>query len=64
MSVRLVYKAVLNGQFYMNNRYLRKGCNIVYRTGGRCKQLVMYSSSYVSRDKNEHGVWLTRGSLF
>ena len=30
----------------MNNRYLSKGCNIVYRRGGPCKQLAMYSSSY------------------
>ena len=46
MHVHLVYEAVLNGRFYMNNRYLSKGCNIVYHIGGPCKQLAMYSSSY------------------
>ena len=46
MRVRLVYEAVLNAKYYISNRYLSRGCNIVYRHGGPCKQIVMYSSSY------------------
>ena len=46
LEMEIVNEAVLNGRFYMNNRYLSKGCNIVYSRGGPCKQLAMYSSSY------------------
>ena len=46
MRVRLVYEAVLNVKDYISNRYLSRGCNIVYRRGGPCKQIAMYSSSY------------------
>ena len=46
MRVRLVYEAVLNGKYYLSNRYLCRGCNIIYRGAGPCKQLAMYSSSY------------------
>ena len=44
--VRLLYEAILNGKHYLNNRYLSKGCNIVYRRGGPVKQIAMYSESY------------------
>ena len=44
--VRLVYEAVLNGKHYLNNRYLSRGSNIVYRRGGPCKQIAMYSPHY------------------
>ena len=44
--VRLLYEAILNGKQYVNNRYLSKGCNIVYRRGGPAKQIAMYSESY------------------
>ena len=46
MQVRLVYEAVLNGKYYLSNRYLSKGCNIIYHRAGPCKQLAMYSYSY------------------
>ena len=44
--VRLLYEAILNAKQYVNNRYLSKGCNIVYRRGGPVKQIAMYSESY------------------
>ena len=44
--VRLLYEAILNGKQYVNNRYLSKGCNILYRRGGPAKQIAMYSESY------------------
>ena len=46
MRVRLIYEAVLNMHYYISNRYLSRGCNIVYRRGGPSKQLAMYASSY------------------
>ena len=44
--VRLEYEALLNGNHYLSNLYLSKGSNIVYRTGGPCKQIAMYSQAY------------------
>ena len=44
--VRLLYEAILNGKQYVNNRYLNKGCNVMYRRGGPVKQIAMYSESY------------------
>ena len=44
--VRLEYEALLNGKHYLSNRYLSRGCNIVYRKGGPCKQIAMYSETY------------------
>ena len=44
--VRLLYEAILNAKHYLSNRYLSKGCNIVYRKGGPVKQIAMYSESY------------------
>ena len=46
MRVRLVYEAVLNAKYYISNRYLSRGCNIIYRRGGPCKQMAMYSTFY------------------
>ena len=46
MRVRLVYEAVLNAKYYISNKYLSRGCNIVYRRGGPCKQIAMYSACY------------------
>ena len=46
MRVRLVYEAVLNARYYINNKYLSRGCNIVYQRGGPCKQIAMYASAY------------------
>ena len=46
LRVRLVYEAVLNAKNYLNNRYLSRGCNIVYRNAGPCKQIAMYSNFY------------------
>ena len=45
--VRLQYEALLNAKHYINNRYLSRGSNIVYRRGGPCKQIAMYSDHYV-----------------
>ena len=50
MRVRLIYEAVLNMKYYLSNRHLSRGCNIVYRRGGPCKQLAMYSSSYSAQE--------------
>ena len=36
--------------YYLSNRHLSRGCNIVYRWGGPCKQLAMYSSSYRAQE--------------
>ena len=44
--VRLLYEAILNAKHYLSNRYLSRGCNIVYRQGGPVKQIAMYASSY------------------
>ena len=44
--VRLEYEALLNAKHYINNRYLSRGSNIVYRRGGPCKQIAMYSNYY------------------
>ena len=41
-----MYEAVVNAKYYISNRYLSRGCNIVYRHGGPCKQIAMYSSCY------------------
>ena len=46
MRVRLVYEAVLNAKYYISNRYLSRGCNIIYRRAGPCKQIAMYSTFY------------------
>ena len=46
MRVRLIYESVLNGNYYLSNRHLSRGCNIVYRQGGPVKQIAMYSTSY------------------
>ena len=51
MRVRLVYEGVLNAKYYLNNRYLYKGLNIVYRRAGPCKQLAMYSSAYTGQEE-------------
>ena len=45
--VRLQYEALLNAKHYINNRYLSRGSNIVYRRGGPCKQIAMYSDHYI-----------------
>ena len=44
--VRLEYEVLLNGNHYLRYHYLSKGSNIVYRRGGPCKQIVMYSQAY------------------
>ena len=44
--VRLMYEAILNGKHYISNRYLSKGCNVVYRREEPVKQIAMYSESY------------------
>ena len=44
--VRLQYEALLNAKNYLNNKYISRGCNIVYRRGGPCKQIAMYSECY------------------
>ena len=46
MRVRLIYESILNAKHYISNRYMSRGCNIVYRTGGPVKQLAMYADSY------------------
>lgn len=51
LRVRLVYEAVLNANYYLSNRYLSRGSNIIYKRGGPCKQLAMYSSSYNPADE-------------
>ena len=50
LRVRIIYKAVLNMNYYLINRHLSRGCNIVYRRGGPSKQLAMYSSSYSAQE--------------
>ena len=49
--VRLVYEAILNAKHYISNRYLSKGCNVVYRRGGPVKQIAVYSESYNPSDE-------------
>ena len=44
--VRLLYEAILNAKHYLSNRYLSRGCNIIYRQSGPVKQIAMYASSY------------------
>ena len=44
--VHLLYESILNTNYYLSNRYLSRGSNIVYRTGGPVKQLTMYAESY------------------
>ena len=46
MRVRLIYESILNAKHCISNRYMSRGCNIVYRTGGPVKQLAMYADSY------------------
>ena len=50
LRVRIIYEAVLNMNYYLSNWHLSRGCNIVYRQGGPCKQLAMYSSSYSAQE--------------
>ena len=47
LCVRLVHEAVSNAKHYVNNRYLARGAEIIYRSGGPCKQIALYSSSYI-----------------
>ena len=51
MRVRLVYEGVMNAKYYLNNRYLSRGANIIYRRAGPCKQLVMYSPVYIGQEE-------------
>ena len=51
MHVRLVYKSVLNAKYYLSNRHLARGSNILYRRGGPCTQIAMYSSAYNPPDE-------------
>ena len=44
--MRLLHESVINAKHYISNRYLSRGCNIVYRKGGPVKQLAMYSEQY------------------
>ena len=44
--VRLLYESILNAKYYLSNRYLSRGSNIVYRMGGPVKQLAMYAENY------------------
>ena len=51
MHVRLVYESVLNAKYYLSNRHLARGSSILYRRGGPCKQIAMYSSAYNPPDE-------------
>ena len=51
MCVRLVYESVLNAKYYLSNRHLARGSNILYRRGGPCTQIAMYSSAYNHQDQ-------------
>ena len=57
MRVRLVYEGVLNAKYYINNRYLSKGSNIVYRRAGPCKQLALYSPGYTGQEEVDVAIY-------
>ena len=44
--VCLLYESILNAKYYLSNRYLSRGSDIVYRMGGPVKQLAMYAENY------------------
>ena len=46
IRVRIVYEAVTNARFYVNDRYLARGAEIIYPRSGPSKQIAMYSSGY------------------
>ena len=46
IRVRLIYEAVKNEQYYLSDRYLSRGAQIIYRKSGPSQQIAMYSSTY------------------
>ena len=50
IRVRIIYEALTNARFYVSDKYLARGAEIIYPRSGPCKQVAMYSSGYTPPD--------------
>lgn len=46
MRVRLVYEAVINKQWYLNEEYVKRGAEIIHKRGTTIQQWAMFAKNY------------------